>query len=117
MAVDYLPFAFHFPEQIRLVPAIMNPALILLDNGLYLDIRDSPREIAFDVSLDIGEREFQTFEGVTFRFDMVLNEIGQTFILPSGFNVASPRKIKKVLSERRAVGLLPACLDRVDDCN
>ena len=55
MAVDYLPFAFHSPEQIRLVAAIVNSALVLLHQGLYFHVRDGPREVAFDMGLDIGE--------------------------------------------------------------
>jgi len=48
---------------------------------------------------------------------MVLNEIGQSFILPSGFDVASTRKVEEVLTERRAIGIFPTGLDRADDRN
>ena len=56
MAVDYLPFAFHSPKQIRLVATIVNSALVLFHQCLYFDVRDGPREIAFNMSLDVGER-------------------------------------------------------------
>ena len=64
MGMNDLPFITHAPEQERLETPIVNLALILFDQGLDLNVDDSPRKVAFDMRLDIGKVQLEVIQRI-----------------------------------------------------
>jgi hypothetical protein len=115
--MDNLPSTVRTPEQERLVSAIVNLPLVSPDHRPYLHVRDGPREVTFEVSLDIRQRKFEAFQGIAFRFYVMFDQIGKAFVLAARLDVPSAREIKKVLPERCSIGLFPTRLDSADYCD
>jgi hypothetical protein len=79
--MDNLPFTIHTPEQERLVSAIMDSTLVTFDQGLNLHVRDGPSKVTLEVGFNICQRQFETFQGIAFWFNVMLHQIVKAFIL------------------------------------
>ncbi len=78
---------------------------------------DSPGEVTFEVCIDTGKFECQAFDRIALRFNVMLYEIGQALVLATRLNVSSTFEIEKMFPKWRAIRLLPANRDRIDNCS
>ena len=117
MGMNDLPFITHAPEQERLETPIVNLALILFDQGLDLNVDDSPRKVAFDMRLDIGKVQLEVIQRITFGLYVVSNEIRQSFVLPTALDVTGAGEVEIVLAKRLTVSLFPAFFNRIYYCD
>ena len=105
-----LPFAIHTPKQERLVTTIVYFSFVLFDGRFHFRVGDGPGEITFKMRFDIGKIQLEAIECVALRFHVMPDQVIKAGILTTRFNVTGAFKVQKMLSKRRAIRLLPACL-------
>jgi len=95
----------------------MTPIMDVLPvGGRQLNIRvdDSPREVLFEVGLDIRESEPQA--QLCLRLDVVLDEVTQTDVLAASLEIASTLPVQEMHVEGSPVTVLPTDPNVLQDC-
>jgi hypothetical protein len=115
MCMNYLPFSVHTLKQKRFVAAAMQRSLLALQNCFEFDVGNRSGEFPLNVSFHIAQRKLEISQCIALRFDVMLNQISEPFVLPSGFDVARTLEIQVMLAKRFAISLLPSFFDCVDD--
>ena len=79
--MNYLPFPVDKPEQESLVTTAMQCSLFALKNRREFDICDRPGEVAFDVRLNVRQRQFEIIQRIPFWLHVMLNQVRKVSLL------------------------------------